>query len=151
MARYNTVYAGPATEVRPQVQEAPAADADILPGNLIVRTGGEFDNAGAATTGKIFVAQDNYLTGKGVDDAYAEGETVIGMEMLDEQFFNLRFPTGTNVTLDAAITPGANGKAALASTSDLVIGYAEEAYNNTSGSDQLVRVRAAKGYLTAAA
>jgi len=147
MARYNTIYAGPTTEVRPQVQEAPAADADILPGNLIVRTGGEFDNAGAATTGRIFVAQDNYLTMKDVDTAYTTGDVVMGMEMLDEQFFNLRFPTGVNVTLDAAIAPGADGKCALAAAGDLVIGYAEEAYNNTSGADQLVRVRAAKMHL----
>lgn len=151
MARYNKIYAGPVSEPLPQTKELPAADADILPGNIIVMVAGEFDNAGATTTGKVFIAQDNYLTLKGVDEAYPEGETVIGMELLDEQLFNMRFPTGVNVTIGAAITPGASGKGALASTSDMVIAYAEEAYNNTSGEDQLVRVRAAKGYLTAAA
>lgn len=151
MARYNKIYAGPVSQVLPQVQELPAADGAIVPGNLIVMASGEFANAGATTTGKVFIAQDNYLAMKGVDDAYAAGDVVIGMELLDEKFFNARVATGNNVTRGAALTPAANGTLALASTSDMVVAFAEEAYNNTSGSAQLVRVRAAKGYLTAAA
>lgn len=150
MARYNKIYAGPVTEVTPQVQEAPAA-ADTLPGCLVVLTAGEFALAGAATVGKVFIAQDNYLAMKGVDDVWEEGDTMIGMEMLDEQFFNARVATGNNVAKGAALTPAANGLLALASTADMVVAFAEEAYNNTSGESQLVRVRAAKGYLTAAA
>jgi len=146
MARYNKIYAGPVSENLPQVQEAPAAAA-IMPGCLIVRTGGNFALATDTTTGKMFVAQDNYLIGGGVDDAYSPDETTIGMEMLDEQFFYLRFPSGVNVALDAPISTGASGKAAVAAAGDFVIGYAEEAYNNTSGQDQLVRVRAAKGHV----
>lgn len=150
MARYNTIFAGPATEVRPQVQELPAAAA-ILPGTAIVIASDEFALAGAATTGKIFVAQDNYLTMKGVDDAYAEGETTIGMEMLDEQFFNVRIATGTNVERAAALTTAANGLFVVAAAGDAVYAYAEEAFNNTTGADSLVRVRAAKGLLLPAA
>lgn len=150
MPRYNKIFAGPFTEATPQVQELPA-DAATLPGCLVVMTGGEFVLAGAATVGKVFIAQDNYLAMKGVDVAYAVGDVCIGMEMLDEQFFNARVATGNNVTRGAALTPAANGLLALASTSDMVVAFAEEAYNNTSGTSQLVRVRAAKGYLTAAA
>lgn len=151
MARYNKIFAGPATETKPQVQELPAAAAGIVPGNIIVMSSGEFANAGASTVGKVFIAQDNYLAMKGVDDAYDSGDTVIGMELLDEQFFNARVATGNNVTRGAALTPAANGELAIAALSDMVVAFAEEAYNNTSGSAQLVRVRAAKGYLTAAA
>lgn len=150
MARYNKIYAGPVTEVTPQVQELPAA-ASTLPGCLIVAASEEFALAGAATTGKVFVAQDNYFAQLGVDDAWAEGDTMIGMEMLDEQFFNVRVATGNNVVKGAALSPAANGLVALSGEGDKVIAYAEEAYNNTSGTSQLVRVRAAKGYLTAAA
>jgi len=150
MARYNKIYAGPFTEAMPQVQELPA-DASTLPGCLVVMTGGEFVLAGASTVGKVFVAQDNYLAMKGPDDAWAAGDTMIGMELLDEQLFNVRVATGNNVVRGAALTPAANGFLAIASTSDLVVAHAEEAYNNTSGESQLVRVRAAKGYLTAAA
>jgi hypothetical protein len=150
MARYNKIYAGPVTQPTPQVQEAPAAAA-TLPGCLVVLTSGEFALAGATTVGKVFIAQDNYLAMKGVDDAWAADDTMIGMELLDEQFFNARVATGNNITRGAALTPAANGLLALASTSDMVVAFAEEAYNNTSGTSQLVRVRAAKGYLTAAA
>lgn len=149
MARYNKIFAGPATENTPQVRELPAANGDIVPGNMIVIDDGEFTRAGAASTGKLFIAQDNYLAMKGPDDAYDEGDVVIGMEMLDEQFFNARVATGNNVTRGAALAPGANGNLVLATGDGVqVVAFAEEAYNNTSGSAQLVRVRAAKGYLT---
>lgn len=150
MARHNKIYAGPFTEATPQVQEALAA-ASTLPGCLVVFSSGSFALAGATTVGKVFIAQDNYLLMKGPDDAWAAGDRMIGMEMLDEQFFNARVATGNNVAKGAALTPAANGLLALASTSDMVVAFAEEAYNNTSGTSQLVRVRAAKGYLTAAA
>lgn len=151
MARYNKIYAGPATQPTPQVQEAIAA-ADLLPGRIAVLNGsGQFALAGAATVGKIFVIQDNYLALKGVDDVWASGNRAIGMEMLDEQFFNVRVATGNDVAKGAALTPAANGELAIASVSDMVVAFAEESYNNTSGSGQLVRVRAAKGYMTPAA
>lgn len=145
MPRYNKIFAGPVSENLPQVQEAPA-DASTLPGIFAVITSGEFVAATADTHAKLFVVQENYLTMKGVDDAYAVGESVIGMEMLDEQFFNVRFPTGVNVTRGAAITVGSGGKGKLALAADFVVAFAEEAYNNTSGADQLVRVRAARGF-----
>lgn len=150
MARYNKIYAGPFTENTPQVQELPA-DATTLPGCAVVISSGKFALASATTVGKVFVAQDNYLTGKGVDDAIAADNRVIGMEMLDEQLFNVRVPTATNVTRGAALTTGADGKWVLAAAGRQVYAYAEEAYNNTSGSDQLVRVRAASGYRLPAA
>lgn len=147
MARYNKIYAGPFTEVTPQVQELPAASGGVTPGTLVVMTAGTFALAGAATVGKVFVAQDNYLAQKGVDTLIAAGEVVIGMELLPEQLFNVRVPTSTNVARGAALTPAASGNVGLATDGDLVIGYADEAYNNTSGSTQLVRMRAATGYI----
>lgn len=151
MARYNKIYAGPATQVTPQVRELPAA-ASTVPGSLVVVTAGKFALAGATTVGKVWVAQDNYLAGKGVDDAIAANDVLIGMELLDEQFFNVRVATGNNLSIGTPLTPAADGALAIAATSDLVVAYSEEAFNNTSGSAQLVRVRAATGgHLTAAA
>jgi hypothetical protein len=150
MARYNKIFAGPFTEATPQVQEAIGAAA-ILPGQAIVFNGSaQFAVAGASTVEKIFIAQDNYLILKGVDDAWASGDRVIGMEMLDEQFFNVRVPTGNNIAKGARLTTNATGKFVPVAAGNRVIAIAEEAYNNTSGSDQLVRVRAAKGHLAAA-
>lgn len=144
MARYNKIFAGPVTENIPQVRELPAAAA-TLPGCAVVSSSGAFALSGATTVSKIYVAQDNYLTMRGVDEAIATGDRVIGMELLPEELFNVRVPTGTNVALDAALTTGAAGKWVLAAAGRPVYAYAEEAYNNTSGADQLVRVRAAVG------
>ena len=150
MARFNKIYAGPVTQVTPQVRELPA-DVAITPGQLIVATAGEFALATAATVGKVWVAQDNYLVQEGTDTPYAIGDTVIGMELLDEQFFNVRVATGNNLVIGSPLTPAASGALALAATADLVVAYSEETYNNNTGSAQLVRVRAAtNGQLTAA-
>lgn len=149
MARYNKIYAGPVSETLPQVQERLCA-ASILPGTALVESGSAFAQAGAASNAKLYIAQDNYLAMKGVDDAWAANDRIIGMEMLDEQFFNVRVPTATNVTRGAALTTNASGKFVLATTGNRIVAFAEEAYNNTSGADQLVRARAAKGNLASA-
>ena len=150
MARYNKICAGPVTEVTPQVQERLAAAA-TLPGLAVIESGANgFAIAGANSNEKLYVAQDNYLALKGVDDAWASGDTMIGMEMLDEQFFNVRVPTGQNLARGAKLTTNATGRFVAATTGQRVVAVTEEAFNNTSGSDQLVRVRAAKGHLAAA-
>lgn len=149
MARYNKIYAGPVSEVLPQVQERICAAA-ILPGTALIESGANFAQAGANSNAKVYIAQDNYLAMKGVDDAWAANDRIIGMEMLDEQFFNVRVPTAVNVARGAALTTNAAGKFILAVTGNRIIAFAEEAYNNTSGSDQLVRARAAKGNLAVA-
>lgn len=149
MPRYNKIFAGPVSEVLPQVQERLCAAA-ILPGTALVESGSSFAQAGASSNAKIYVAQENYLAMKGVDDAWAANDRIIGMEMLDEQFFNVRVPTATNVARGAALTTNASGKFVLATTGNRIIAFAEEAYNNTSGADQLVRARVAKGNLASA-
>ena len=149
MARYNKIYAGPVTEVTPQVQERICPVA-VLPGLALVENGANFAIAGAASNAKVYVAQDNYLAMKGTDDAWPANDRIVGMEMLDEQFFNVRVPTGVNVARGAAMTTNAAGKFVLAASGNRVIAFAEEAYNNNTGSDQLVRVRAAKSALAAA-
>ncbi|MCW0014900.1 hypothetical protein [Rhizobium sp. BT-226] len=145
MARYNKIYGGPVEEVKPQVHEA-ICDTSVLPGTAVVRTAGKFVAAVAASKGRMFVVQDNYLAMKGVDDAWPAGDRIIGMELLDEQLFRVRVPTGNNIAQDAALTINANGKFVAAASGNFVVAFANEAYNNTSGADQLVSVRAAKGY-----
>lgn len=149
MARFNKIFAGPFTEATPQVQEALCGATAIMPGTAIVWNAGAFAQAGASQIGKIFVAQDNYLALKNVDVAWPINERIIGMEMLDEQFFNVLVPTGVSVLKGSELTPNATGRFILAVSTKTVYAIAEETYNNTSGSDQLVRVRAAKGYIKA--
>lgn len=148
MPRYNKIFAGPVSEPLPQVQEAQASVA-ILPGLFVLMTITNgirtYGLPAAGGSGALRIAEENYLIMKGVDDAYAIGETVPGLEMLDEQFFNVRIPTGVNVAQGAALSCAASGKAALATNGQVILCYAEEPYNNTTGADQLIRVRAAKG------
>ncbi len=150
MARYNKIYAGPWRESMPQVAEA-LATVETLPGCLVVWTAaGLLDLADGTTTGKVLVAQDNYLAMKGVDDAWAADSTMVAIELLDEQFVNVRVATGNDIARGDALTPAAAGLVAKAAGSDKVIGYAEETYNNDTGDSQLVRMRAGQGYVTAA-
>lgn len=143
MARFNKIFAGPVSETLPQVQER-ICTAAILPGTALVESGSNFAQAGANAAGKIYIAQDNYLAMKGVDDAWLANDRIVGMEPLDEQFFNVRVPTGVNVARGANLTTNGSGKFVLATTGQNVKMVAEEAYNNTSGADQLVRARKAQ-------
>lgn len=143
MARFNKIFAGPVTENTPQVQER-ICTAAILPGTALVESGANFAQAGANAAGKIYIAQDNYLALKDVDTAWPANDRIIGMEPLDEQFFNVRVPTGVNVARGANLATNASGKFVLATTGQNVKMVAEEAYNNTSGADQLVRARKAQ-------
>lgn len=143
MARFNKIYAGPVTEPTPQVQER-ICDTSVLPGTLVVESGAKFAPAGANSGEKLYVVQDNYLALKGVDDAWPAGDTIIAMELLDEQFFNVRVPTGVNVARGAKLATNASGKFVLATSGQNVAVVAEEAFNNNTGSDQLVRARVAR-------
>ncbi len=57
MARYNKIFAGPATQVTPQVAEVPASVA-IIPGSIVVLTADKYALAGVDTVGKVYIAQD---------------------------------------------------------------------------------------------
>lgn len=161
MARYSRIHLGPARRNDPQLREAEAGAA-ITPGCLIVLSSGRFVLAAATTVGKVWLAQENYLAQKGVDIAYkayaagppeVRGDTVLGLEMEDDTHYAARVANGVNITaVGTPLTPGANGTLAIASTSDLVVAYSDEIYNNNSGSTQLVRVRpaASASYLSAA-
>ncbi len=152
MARYNKIFLGPVEKVKPQVREL-IANAALKPGRLAVISSGKFVLAGATTIGKLWLIQDNYLAQKGVDDDWAADSLAIGIEMQDDCLYAARVATGVNISaIGTALTPGANGTLAIASTSDLVVAYSEEVYNNNSGSEQLVRVRPAgsQSYLSAA-
>lgn len=143
MSRYNKIFAGPVDYAKPQVQERICTTA-VLPGTALIESGANFAQAGANVATKIYIAQDNYLALKDTDTAWPANDRIIGMEPLDDMFFNVRVPTGVNVTRGAELTTSSAGKFVLATTGQNVRMIAEEAYNNTSGSDQLVRARQAQ-------
>lgn len=149
MARFNKIYVGPVDKVLPQVREAlVGAGVTVTPGTLMVLSAGTFVLAGATTVGDLYVAQDNYLAGGGVEDTYAAGERALGLIPEPGKFYNVVVPTGTNITaVGTPLTPVASGKVGIATDGDYVIFTSEEVYNNNTGEDQLVRVRAAVGYV----
>lgn len=147
MARFNKIFAGPVDQAKPQVHER-ICPTVVLPGTALVDNGTQFAQAGAATAQKILIAQDNYLAQAGVDTAWPAGDRVIGMEPLDELFFNVRVPTGTNVTRGVGLTTNAAGKFVVATSGQRVMMTAEETFNNTTGADQVVRARKAQPGMT---
>ena len=153
MARFNKIFLGPVDGAqKPQVRELIAAAA-LKPGRLAVISSGKFALAGATTVGKVWLIQDNYLAMKGTDDDWAADSLAIGIEMEDSGIYAARVANGVNVSaIGTPLTPAANGTLGIASTSDLIVAYADEVYNNTSGSEQLIRIRAAgsQSYLSAA-
>lgn len=151
-ARFNKIFLGPVDKLKPQVREL-IASAALKPGRLAVISTGKWALAAASTVGKVWLIQDNYLAMKGVDDDWAADSLAIGIEMQDDELYAARIANGVNITaVGTALTPGANGTLAIASTSDLIVAYADEVYNNNSGSEQLLKVRAAgsQSYLSAA-
>lgn len=145
MARYNKIYAGPAGQNLPLVTEA-ACNAALLPGTFVTLSSGKWVAATTDIHAQLRILQDNYLSQCDVDTAVAADETGLGLEIIPGHYYNVRVPTGVNVTRGAPICVGASGKAKLAVSGDFAILYADEAYNNTSGADQLVRCVAATGY-----
>lgn len=143
MPRYNKIAAGPYTEATPQVQEA-ILNGAYLPGTFVIWSSGNFAQAGANSLLKVFLLQDNYLLMKGVDDAWTSGDRGVALELLDEQFYNARIATGNNLVKGSPLTTNATGRLVLATTGQRIVAFSEEAYNNNTGSDQLVRVRPAK-------
>lgn len=142
MARYNKIFAGPVDKVKPQVREAVCPTA-VLPGTVLIGNGNAFAQAGANTTARAYIAQDNYLALKDVDTAWLVGDRVIGLHLQDDEIYYARVPTGQNLAHDTPLTTNAAGKLVAATTGQRILFYSAEAYNNTSGADQLVRVRAA--------
>lgn len=141
--RYNKIYAGPATEVLPQVVEAVAGPADVAPGQVVTFVNGEFDQAGVATLTQLFVVQENYLAMLGVEDLYEADETVIGIIPVDNIFLNCRFAASAALIKGDAVALAANGllrKLPATTGSYIVVGYADETVT-LGGAEDLIRVR----------
>lgn len=146
MARYNKIYAGPVTETLPQVVEGPAATA-LTPGEIVTKTSnGKLTlHAVSGGGGAVLVVQENYLAMKGVDVDIAADDVAIGIVPLDEQLLRVRVATANNVVIGSPLSSNGDGTVSIAATGEEVLFFAEEAYNNTSGSAQLVTVRKGKG------
>lgn len=153
MGRYSKILLGPARKNDPQVAEGEATAA-ILPGTYVVlNASGQFSPAAAATTDKLYLAQENYLALRNVDTVYkapvvgppaVPGDRVIGLELEDDVIYAARVATGVNLARKGIpLAVGANGFLVLAAAGSRVVAFSDEIYNNTTGSAQLVQIRPA--------
>lgn len=149
MARFNKIFRGPVDKVKPQVREAICPTA-VLPGTAVVLNGANFAQAGANTPGLFYLVQDNYLALKDVDTAWPAGDRVVALHLQDDELYGIRIPTGQNLAQGDGLTTNASGKFVKATTGQRICFYITEAYNNTSGVDQLVAARVANTNIPAA-
>ena len=162
MARYSKIILGPARKNDPQVVEAEAGAA-ILPGQFVtLNAQGRFALAVAATTAKVWLAQENYLMLKSVDQSYTaysagppvvRGDTVMGLELDDTVMYAARLAAGQNVNaIGLPLAIGAGGNLVIAGATARIIAHSDEIFNNNTGTTQLIRIRPAgsQSYVTGA-
>jgi hypothetical protein len=88
-------------------------------------------------------------TGLAIDATYAAGETVPYIFASSGDVLYMLIKTGSNVVKGAPLESAGTGALQAATTPiagtsvDSLVGYAEEAVNNSSGSDARIRVRIA--------
>lgn len=146
----NLIFAGPTTQNVPQVKEK-LAGAAFLPGAIVtLDASDEFIPHGVAGgRGRYYVAQENYLVMKNVDDTYSTGDLAIGMIPLDEQFFYVRVGASQTITEDDALSSNGSGNLIAAVTGDEILFYAEEAVTTGVGETALVLARVNSGVVPA--
>ena len=140
-----------------RVMESPCqAAVTIRPGMLLAagttNTVKPHSTAGGNREGNK-VAVDNLFSppsaGAAIDATYAAGVTVPYVYGVTGDVLYMLLKTGNNVAKGAPLESGGAGNlqaaAAPAATvpADSIVGYAEEAVNNSSGSDARIRVRMA--------
>jgi hypothetical protein len=136
-----------------RVMEAPCqAAVTIRPGMLLgvgtTNTVKPHSGAGANREGNK-VALDNLFAapsaGSAIDATFAAGNTVPYIHAVPGDVLYMLIKTGSNVAKGAALESAGTGalQAAAGTAIDSLVGYAEEAVNNASGSDARIRVRMA--------
>lgn len=121
----------------PTLNNECAANADTLPGTVVVKVNGKFKVSADGTEASIkYIADKNYLECKGINEAIKQGEQIIGIHPLSGMFFNIRakagaYKKGDALAIDSGmIKSGGNADSAF---------YAEETITTTTDGE-LVRV-----------
>lgn len=150
MARYNKVYLGPADENVVQTIEGTMA-SDQAPGAIVIRSGSNLAPHGTAGEGgEVFVLDHDYLGGRNIDQLVESGNTGMAIRPQDSQELAALVATGNDVTAGDPLTSSGSGTLAIAAAGEVVLFYAQESFNNDTGSDALIRVRPGAGTVPAA-
>lgn len=147
MARYNTIYQGPFNEYEPQTVEG-FVSAASLPGTIVRRGASNALTVGAASLGaeaRYYILAEGYLGGPGqsLDTNVATNTTAEAYDIHERENYAALLADGQNVTaLDTPLTVNTSGQLQIATVgTHEVVFYANEIYNNNTGSAQLIRVR----------
>ena len=149
MARKNSIWAGPFNEYQPQTVEG-FVSAASLPGTIVRRGASNALTVGAAPLGaetKYYILNEQYIngTGRDLDTQVATNTTAEAFEIQERINYTALLADGQNITaLDTPLTVNTDGtlQAATVGTHHIVA-YANEVFNNNTGSAQLINIRKA--------
>lgn len=147
MARFGKIFRGDPRTVSPQVMEGITAAA-LAPGSIVTLNGAGAIAAHSVAGGRgvVGVLAEDFLGQNDTDTNVASGDTAVVYLPHDGSIFAALVANGVNITAKGAeLASNGAGALALATTGQEVLFYAEEVYNNSTGSAQLVRVRPAQG------
>lgn len=147
MTSANTVFSGPAQEVRPLTREAIIASGEtILPGMLVELTsGGEWQvHSTAQGGGDVLIADMNVIEQKAVTEALTAGGNAKAFVPQVGYTYNLILTDGQTIAKGDPLASAGNGKLVAATTGTATPGVtlfiAEEALS-PSGADGRIRAR----------
>lgn len=147
MARYGTIFAGPVMKTMP-----PSVNLDVnaatAPGTIVTVDGdGEFiPHATQGVRSSFYILAENYLEQADTDTNVPANQTGVGYYPLEDKIFYVLMETGTSIVKDVTLmTSNGSGALEIAASGDDVFFIADETFNNTTGSNQLVAVRPFKG------
>ncbi len=149
MARKNAIWAGPFNQYEPQTVEGTLSAAS-LPGSVVRRGAGNALTVGASALGaetRYYFLAEGYLDGLGqdLDTLVAVNTTAEAYEIQERINYNALLANGQNITaLDTPLTVNTAGTLQVATIgTHFVVAYANEIFNNNTGSSQLISVRKA--------
>lgn len=146
MARYNKIDLGPAIENCPQIEEGISAVA-VTPGSITRFDAGAVVLASAADAvqgNQLYVADHQWCAGRDVDADTPAGETVLNHVPLNRKRYAALLLAGQNVlSVDTPLKVSATDGVLEIGTpgTDHIVAYSREAYNNTTGENQLIAIR----------
>lgn len=114
----NKIWRGPVHVAQPVTVTA-IADAEVLPGTVVKRTGGTFQVATDAK-GDILIVNNRSYIGEDVNKAIPSGETAEAFKPVAQYEYQGRFAAGTYAQ-GAALSVGASGRFKAAATGDVVV------------------------------
>lgn len=149
MARKNVIWAGPFNEYQPQTVEGTLSAAS-LPGTFVRRGASNALTVGASALGAeavYYILAEGYLDGLGqdLDTNVATNTTAEAYQIQERINYNALLANGQNITaVDTPLTVNATGQLQIATVgTHFIVGYANEIFNNSTGSPQLINIRKA--------